>query len=144
MLITPPVPQINVDLSGSGDFWVRMFLSTQALLVATSPTLIWGVRGGGMLRRRAASAPLAAPSPCDINLEARAGEPWAPKGFEPSRLRERVGSKRRGQPLQGPVELAAVAARRAQGLGFDSSRQFTHSSRPVHASVHATVHACKK
>ena len=44
MLITPPVPQINVDLSGSCDFGVRIFLSTQALLVATPPTLIWGVQ----------------------------------------------------------------------------------------------------
>ena len=54
-------------------------------------------------------------------------------------------SSRGGRGPPAPSDLRGLSeAQRAQGLGFDSSRQFTPSSRPVHAPGHAPVHAHEK
>ena len=46
-------------------------------------------------------------------------------------------------PESGQNRQRAGRREGARGLRFDSSRQFTHSSRTVHAPIHAPVHARK-
>ena len=44
-MLTPPAPNINVELGMGGDLGVRILLSTQAPWIATSPNINLGVRG---------------------------------------------------------------------------------------------------
>ena len=50
-MLTPPAPNINVELGMGGDLGVRILLSTQAPLIATSPNINLGGTGG-ILRRK--------------------------------------------------------------------------------------------
>ena len=120
MLITPPA-QINVDLHAGGDVGVRIFLSIQAPSIAAPPTLIWGLQGGIL--------------DCRVRIYCTSTVPGSGLLWRTWETLRIAWFRSGGIGVSGPV---------GPGLGFDSSRQFTHSSRPVHASVHAPVHACKK